>query len=110
MLFPVMRFVVVIRASDEVRGSDGFNLDQETVMERAAWNYRACGAIVPKHSCTCFIDCVPEVYVSDGDVQLEDAVPVATGGFENCMHVVERLFGLFLDRAELLFPGCRIDP
>ena len=79
-------------------------------MQRAAWNYSAGGAIVPKNSGTCFIDCFPEVYVSNGDVQLENAVPVATGGLENCVHVVERLFGLFLDRAELLLPACRIDP
>ena len=78
-------------------------------MERAAWDYSARGAIVPKHSCACFIDCFPEVYVSNGDVQLEDAVPVAARGFENCVYVVERLFGLFLDRAELLFTACRID-
>ena len=79
-------------------------------MECAARDYSAGGAIIPKHSCACFIDGVPEVYVSDGDVQLEDAVPVAACGFENCVYVVERQLGLFLDRAELLFPACRIDP
>src|ERR1044072_8691756 len=79
-------------------------------MKRAARNYSARGAIVPKHSCTCFIDCFPEVYVGNRDVQLEDAVPVATGGLENCVYVVEGLFGLLLDRAELLFTACRIDP
>src|SRR5215217_545353 len=79
-------------------------------MERAAWDNSARRAIIPKHFCACFIDCVPEVYVSNGDVQLEDVVPVATGGLENCVHVVERLFGLLLDRAKLLFTACRIDP
>ena len=71
-------------------------------MKRAARNYGAGGAVLPKNSCVNFIERVPEVYVGDGDVHLENAIPVATGGPENCVDVVERLFSLFLDRAELL--------
>src|SRR6185312_5281079 len=69
-------------------------------MKRAARNHSARGAIVPKNSCTRFIHCFPEVYVSNGDVQLDDAVPVATGGLENCVHVVKRLLGSKLARDE----------
>src|ERR1044072_6670404 len=79
-------------------------------MKRAAWNHSARGAIIPKNFCNCFINTFPEVYVRDGDVQLEDAVPIAAGGLENRVHVVECQLGLLLDRAELLFTACRIDP
>src|SRR5215213_7140751 len=79
------------------------------MMKFAARNYGARGPMVSKDVCIHLIEGVPELYVSDGNVHLEHTVPVTTGGFENCVHVVECPVGLFLDRSELLLTGCRID-
>src|SRR6185436_1109587 len=78
-------------------------------MKRAARNYGAGGAVLPKNSCINFVDGVPEIYVGERDVHLEDAVPVAARGLENCVYVVERCFGLFLDRARLFIARRWID-
>ena len=79
-------------------------------MKRAAWNHSAGGAIVRKNPCNDVVDWLPKIDVGNGDVHLEDAIPVAAGGFKNCVDVVERLLGLFLDRFELLLKISRIDP
>ena len=86
----------------QISGRDCFDLDQEAVMKWAARNHCARGAIFPKNSCIDFIERVPKVDVGDGDVHLENAIPVAAGGLQNRVHVVERLLCLFFDRAEFL--------
>src|SRR5215213_8597399 len=78
-------------------------------MKLSAWDYSAGGAIVPEDSCINSVDGFPELDVSERYVHLEDAVPVAAGSPEDCVHVAECLFSLLLDRAELLLASRRID-
>src|SRR4030095_16590148 len=78
-------------------------------MQRAARDDGASRAILPKNPRVDLIDWFPQIDVSDRQVHFEHAVPIAAGGFENCMNVAECLFGLYFNRAGLLLACSGID-
>ena len=72
-------------------------------------NDGAGGAMFAEHTGIHLIDGVPKVDVGDIDRHFQDAAPVAARRLQDREHVLERLLGLVLDRADPVLPGSGVD-
>ncbi len=92
-----------------VGGGDRVDFDQKAVVKRAGWDNRTRRTVLAEYSPVNLVDGVPKVDVSDVHRHFQHAAPVAAGGLKNSVDVVQRLFGLFLDRAGFVCAGSGVD-